>query len=121
MGIREDMETDLSETLEASDDFGMSIVFTGPDGAQQTVYGRVTYDTIVQDENGNAIVDDMPCVTIRRSSMDPLPANGQKWSVAIPSSPRSDATTEIYMMDRASEHGRSIGVMQIYLRKAEAA
>ena len=42
MGLRAEIEADLSETLEDSDDFGMPVILTDPDGeVYATVFGRV--------------------------------------------------------------------------------
>jgi hypothetical protein len=127
MGIRADIEEDLAETLEDSDDYGLPVVLIGPDGVvydtsendDDDLYGQVLYDHISQDEDGNQIIDNRPVVTLRISSLARVPQNGEVWAVKIPVSPLADAELQTFVMERAVEGGASIGFVRLYLRKAE--
>lgn len=127
MGIRADIEEDLAETLEDSDDYGLPVVLIGPDGVvydtsendDEDLYGQVLYDHISQDEDGNQIIDNRPVVTLRISSLARVPQNGEAWAVKIPVSPLADAELQTFVMERAVEGGASIGFVRLYLRKAE--
>lgn len=127
MGIRADIEEDLWETLEDPNDFGLPVILVSPDGVVydtsendgETLCGRIVYDTVLEDEDGNEVVVHQPVVTLRLSSLARVPANGESWVVKIPDSPRADATVVPYMFERAPEDGRSIGYIELFLRKAE--
>lgn len=126
MGLRAEIEEDLAETLE--DDYGLAVVLTSPDGVRYSksahdatadLVGQVLYDHIDQDGEGNQIIDHNPVVTLRRSSLTRVPLPGEKWAVEIPIDPTATATRETFLLERASEDGRSIGFIRLYLRKAE--
>jgi len=127
MGLRADIEEDLLETLEEPEDFGLPVVLIAPDGTvyntsendDGTLYGRIVYDTIEQDEDGNEVIVHKPMVTLRLSSLARVPENGETWVVKIPDGPRDDASVVSYILERAPEDGRSIGYINLYLRKTE--
>ena len=128
MGIRADIEADLAETLESPDDFGMPVELISPDGEVQTMsandptlglYGQVLYDTIQQDENGNEYIDHQPVVSLRITSLDRVPAPGEKWNIKIPISPVEGADMVSHTGERAPEDGRTIGFIRMILRKVE--
>jgi hypothetical protein len=126
MGLRAEIEMDLEETLEG--DFGLPVVLTSPLGVRYSksanaptsdLMGQVLYDTTVEDENGAQVVDHKPVVTLRRTSLTRVPISGEKWAVEIPIGPTATATRETFMLERAAEDGSSIGIVRLYLRKAE--
>jgi len=129
MGLRAEIEDDLSDFLEG-EDYGQVVVLISPDGMKYSksandptadLMGQVLYDSLSQTEDGVAIIDHNPVVTLRRSSLERLPAANEKWSVNIPTGPRVDASRETFLIERASEDGGSIGFIRLYLRKAEQA
>ncbi len=120
MGLRAEIEAELAETLEDDDDFGLPVILTAPDGVvYAAVYGRIQYDSIVQDEGGNAVIDSNPIVTLRRSSLTRIPAPSEKWAVTIPVDPTTGAPTSKFLLERAAQGGRSIGFINLFLRRAE--
>jgi len=117
--LRELAESDLATSLESSKDFALPVVLTSPDGATETAWGQVGYDTRDYDpESGAEIIVNRPFVVLRRSTLSRVPADGEKWSVRIPVSPSASAPTETYLLERPVEHGRSIGFINLYLMKA---
>lgn len=126
MGMRAEIEADLADTLEG--DFGLPVVLISPSGVRYTspvsdstadLMGQVVYETISQDQDGNQVIDHKPVVTLRRSSLAAIPASGERWAVEIPIGPRADADREVFLLERASEDGSSIGFIRLYLRRAE--
>ena len=118
--IRELAETDLAATLEG--EFGLPVVLTDPTGVQQTVEGQILYDRVTLDpDTGNPVIDDNPIVTLRRSSLNPVPADGEKWFIEIPVTPSRTAETEsfVFTPDRTVNTGGSIGYVKLYLQRIE--
>ena len=111
--LRATIESDLGETLEA--EFGMEVELVDPDGAVYENVGQVLYDTISQDADGNQVIDHKPVVTLRRSSLDRVPAPGEVWAVKIPTTPIATTKTT-FLLERATEDGGSIGYVKLYLR-----
>lgn len=105
----------------------MAVVLISPDGVTydtsendgEPLYGQVLFDTLSQDEDGNQIITHKPVVTLRRSSLARIPAPGEKWVVKIPESVLAGADTDTFLVERASEDGKSIGMIRLYLRAAE--
>lgn len=119
MGLRAEIEEDLSDFLEG-DDYGQSVTLTDPDGVLYSdLVGQVLYDSIKETEDGQQVIDHNPVVTLRRSSLTRIPAANEKWGVNIPTGPRADAPRETFILEKASEDGGSIGFIRLYLRKAE--
>ncbi len=120
MGLRAQAELDLAETLEDPSDFGLPVILTGPDGTvYPSVYGRVVYDTVVQDENGIGVIDNNPLVTLRRSSLVRVPLADEKWAIEIPTGPEALAPTAKFMLESAPQDGKSLGYIHLHLRRAE--
>ncbi len=113
--LRATIESDLGDTLES--EFAVAVDLVDPDGAEYSNVGQVLYDTISQDADGNTIIDHKPVVTLRRSSLDRVPAPGEAWAVKIPTSPIV-STKSTYLLERATEDGCSIGYIKLYLRAA---
>ena len=129
-GLRALAEADLAATLEGEFGEGMPIVLVAPDGTRQEtsandplgladLVGQVLFDTVAQDADGNQIIDHKPVVTLRRSSLSRVPVPSETWAVEIPTSPRAGATRETYILERPSQHGASLGLIRLYLRRAE--
>ncbi len=119
MDLRAQIETDLGDTLEG--DFGLPVTLISPAGESVTVRGQVAYDTREYDPiTGAEMIIDLPVVTVRRSSLSTIPADGEIWAVKIPSTPSVTGTLETYVLsDRPIKHGRSYGWITLYLTKAE--
>jgi hypothetical protein len=119
MDLRAQIETDLGDTLEG--DFGLPVTLISPAGESVTVRGQVAYDTREYDPiTGAEMIIDLPVVTVRRSSLSTIPADGEIWAVRIPSTPSVTGTLETYVLsDRPIKHGRSYGWITLYLTKAE--
>jgi hypothetical protein len=128
MNLRAQIETDLEQTLEDPNGFGLPVVLVAPDG---TVYdksandpdvdlcGQVLYDSKrVDPETGLDIIIHQPVVTLRRSSLTRVPVAGEKWAVKIPITPNPDADKVTHALERAPEDGGSIGFLRLYLTKA---
>jgi hypothetical protein len=120
--LRASIETDLGDTLES--EFGVAVEFVDPAGAVYSetkdgdpLVGQVLYDTISQDADGNQIIDHLPNVTLRRSSLTRVPAPGEAWAVKIPTAPGATTKTT-FVLERASLDGCSIGYIKMYLRAA---
>lgn len=122
INLRELAESDLATTLEG--DFGLPVELTGPDGAQQNIFGQVVYDTIqLEPETGMPVVDKNPVVTLRIASLDPVPQDGEIWYVRIPGTPSPTAPLVSYTFDgtKPSGGGASIGFIKLPLHLAEQA
>jgi hypothetical protein len=119
MDLRAQIETDLGDTLEG--DFGLPVTLISPSGVSETVRGQVAYDTREYDPiTGAEMIIDLPVVTVRRSSLSTIPADGETWAIRIPSTPSVTGTLETYVLsDRPIKHGRSYGWITLYLTKAE--
>ena len=120
MNLREQIETDLSETLEDSDEFGLPVILVDPDGVvYSAVYGQILYDTRRIDEVGIEVLEHVPVVTVRRSSLTrvPLASEKNRWLVKIPTTPSLTATPTTFLLGHASEDGGSIGFLRLYLTK----
>lgn len=127
MGLRAEIEEDLSDFLEG-DDYGQAVVLTSPAGVRYSksandptadLMGQVLYDSISETEDGQQVIDHDPVVTLRRSSLTKIPAANEKWGVEIPTGPKTGAPRETFILEKASEDGGSIGFIRLYLRKAE--
>jgi hypothetical protein len=128
--LREQIETDLSFTLENNEDFGLPVILYGPDGNKQdksanvpadNLMGQILYDTVrINPDTGEEMVVNNPIVTLRRSSLDRVPVAGETWAIAIPTTPSLTGTVSYFIIDatRAPEGGASIGFIRLYLRKA---
>ena len=125
--LREQIESDLGTTLEG--DFGLPVELIAPDG---TIYdssfndpefplmGQILYDTLVVDpDTGAEMIVHKPVVTLRRSSLEVVPQDGEDWAVRIPIVPDRTATKETFKLERPLEEGGAIGFIRLYLTRAE--
>lgn len=121
INLREQAESDLAITLEG--EFGLPVELTNPDtGAIQTVQGQVLYDTVSADpETGAPIISNNPVVTLRRSSLNPVPQPGERWHVRIPITPSRTAALDDFMIDdtHPPDGGASLGTIRLHLIRAE--
>jgi len=120
VNLREAIEEDLEESLEG--DWGLPIILIGPEttGETQEVRGQVLYDTVEENpETGGTMIVHSPVVTVRRSSLSPVPQPGERWAVRIPIEPREDADKVTFVLDHPSQEGASIGFIRLYLGKIE--
>ena len=117
VNIRELIESELEYTLEG--DFGLPVTLIDPDGVSYDYTGQVIYDTIVEDADGSQMVIHKPVVSLRRSSLTRIPADGESWSAKIPTTPSTTATKKTFLIERPSEDGGSIGFIRLYLIEAQ--
>ena len=116
--MRAQVEADLEDLLEG--DFGLPVTLISPSGETETVMGQVAYDTRKYDpQTGAEMIIDTPVVTVRRSSLSTIPADGEYWSVRIPSTPTVSADLETYIVETPTQGGRSYGWITLYLTKAD--
>lgn len=121
MSLSKLQESDLSAVLENPNDWGMPVVLKGPTGATQTVNGQVLRDSImVNPETGEPVLNTTPVVTLRISSLNPVPQNGEKWYIEIPSTPDPASAKLGFLADgsKAFEFWRSFGIVKIRLTPA---
>ena len=129
MGLRETAVADMKRLNQK--DWGLPVIFTGPDGVIQDTDAetgdelqavQILFDTVrVSPETGEQVTVNEPVVVMARSSLDPFPADGEKWLIQFPTDP--DATAEkipyLFSASRASEGGQSLGFARFYPLKAE--
>jgi hypothetical protein len=78
----------------------------------------VLYDTRAEEpETGAEIVVHKPVVTLRRSSLDTIPGDGENWTVRIPETPIAGASMVDFALERPSEDGGAIGFIRLYLMR----
>lgn len=130
--LREQMERDLGITLE-NGGWGLPVELTGPDGivlntSQNSpdpqnplpLMGQVLYTTVrVSPETGEEVVMNKPVVTLKRSSLARIPADGENWHIKFPTDPSLTAELKNFALTpgRANEGGRSIGFIRLYPTK----
>ena len=128
--LRTQIELDLRETLEG--EFKMNVELTSPDGVTQTLSkndptqllsGQVFYfSRPLNPETGEEVVVNQPVVSLRISSLNRVPLNGETWYIKIPVSPVEGAAKEsfVFTATRPYESGTDIGFMRIYPQRVEA-
>lgn len=120
MNLRVIAEQDLAVTLEG--DWGLPVNLVDPDGVRyDDLQGQVLFDiTRIDPATGESMAVDTPVVTLRRSSLQRIPVQGERWMVEIPDKPDPDAPKVQYFISptRALEGGASIGFIRLYLQKA---
>jgi hypothetical protein len=113
--------------MEDLDGYGLPVELIAPGGTKQTnsandpdnlLAGQVLYDTRAEEpETGAEIVVHKPVVTLRRSSLDRVPADGENWTVRIPETPIDGAPMVDFALERPSEDGGAIGFIRLYLMR----
>jgi hypothetical protein len=127
--LREQIESDLETTLEG--DFGLPVELIAPDGTiydksyndpESLLMGQILYDTLVADpDTGLEVIVHKPVVTLRKSSLEVVPQDGERWAVRIPVIPDRTADKETFLVERPTEEGGAIGFIRLYLMKTEQA
>jgi hypothetical protein len=128
INLREQIESDLSRTLEK--EYGLPVVLIDPDGNTievsqndgQPLVGQVLYDTVrINPDTGEEMIVNNPIVSLRRSSLSRVPQAGENWIVKIPTDPSTTAAKEDFIISstRPPEGGRSIGFIRLYLQRAK--
>lgn len=127
MNLRETIESDLLESLES--DYWLPVVLIAPDGViydksnndpTKDLGGQVLYDSTVTDlESGMDLIVHKPVVTLRLSSLERVPLDGEKWAVKIPISPSTTADLKTFLMERPTEPQNSIGFIRLYLMEMD--
>lgn len=82
--------------------------------------GQVLYDRVrTNPDTGEEMVVPEPIVVLRRSSLPRVPKSGEKWIVRIPTNISDFNSLENFSLSatRATEGGRSIGFIRLYLTK----
>lgn len=117
--LRAKLESALGTTLEKY--FSLPIKLVGPDGViQHGLRGQVIYYTkTFSAEIGADILIKKPNVTLRRSSLDPVPQNGEKWIIYIPDEPREDSETTPFSVEMPIHDGQSFGWITLYGTKTD--
>ena len=135
MSLREQVEKDLSFSLEGTNDWGLPVELISPDGVKYStsenspdpenplpLTGQVLYDQAKADpDTGEPITVNNPIVSLRRSSLARVPADGERWVIRIPTSPSITAELEDFVLSPVRPHGggQSIGFIKLYLQRIE--
>lgn len=114
-------ESTLAISLEGV--WALPVVLTGPDGVQQTARGQVLRENanVAEDSRGIAqgsrqsIVTSTATVTLRRSSLNPVPQSGEHWTCAIPASPVEGAPMQTMLMEEAISGSATLGMVILKL------
>lgn len=127
--LRAAIEKDLGESIEG--EWGIAVELTAPDGTVQTksandstklLKGQVLYFSQPVDPiTGEQTIVNMPVVSLRISSLDRVPANGETSFIRMPISPVAGAkkVSFVFTGTKAKEHGTDIGFIRIYPQKIE--
>lgn len=123
MNLRVQAEADLAVSLEDINGFGLPVELVSPDGEVIEAVGQVLYDSTITNEMGLETIIHKPVVTLRRSSLSriPLPTDRPRWACRIPETPSPDADIVTYIVETPMEGGGSIGLIRLYLTRAEQA
>ena len=127
--LRAQIEADLYESLEG--EWKLPVELTSPDGETQ-IYsandpdellgGQVLYFSRRENpETGEVMIVNQPVVTLRMSSLDRVPADGETWYIKMPISPVEGAPMRsfVFTATRAAEHGTDIGFIRLYPQRVE--
>ena len=83
---------------------------------------QILYDRRDLDPNtGETVIIHEPVIVIALSSLERIPAAGEKWGIKFPLDPTDPDTLSYYLFtgDRAPEGGNSLGFIRIYPFKVE--
>lgn len=121
VNLREQVERDLAISLEGQ--WSLPCDLIDPDGIIYTqVPCQFLYDTVIMDpETGERAVSNEPIAVFRRSTLSRVPVAGEKWLIRAPEYPSPDAPLVDFIISatRPPEGGASLGIIRLYLRKAE--
>lgn len=123
INLRQQTEKDLGFSLEGA--WSLPVVLIDPDGVEQTksknnplndLSGQILYDhRIVDSDTGMEHTVNTPVVTLRISSLDRVPQDGEKWGMKFPLVPDPSAPkTTFILIGRPPEGGPSIGFIRLY-------
>jgi len=127
--LRAQIEKDLATSLEG--EWKIDVELTSPDGIKQTMSknnpsaklgGQVLYFSRGENPTtGEAIIVNLPVVTLRVTSLDRVPAPGETWYIKMPIAPQVGAVKRSFICsaDRAPEHGTDIGFIRLYCQRIE--
>jgi hypothetical protein len=129
--LRYQIEQDLHESVEG--EWKIPVELTGPDGITQThsanntdelLGGQMLNFTSPEDPiTGEATIVNNPILVIRISSLDRVPANGEKWYIKVLYSEIFDNKLDesfVITKTRAKEDGSDIGFVRLYMRQVES-
>lgn len=129
VNLRQLAEKDLKTTLE--NEWKIPVILLGPDGFEQSkskndpekdLGGRVMYDTVEIDvDTGLPMYSNEPVVSLRVSSLNRIPQNGEKWQVRMPISPLEGAPFEDFFLDKPIRGSKSLGFISLHLTRIEQA
>lgn len=123
INLRQRVEADLATSLEG--DWGLPVILVDPDGNEQTksandptkdLMAQILYDHRETDsETGLDILVNTPVVSLRISSLDRVPEDGETWEMRFPLVPNPTAPkTRFILIGRPPEGGASIGFIRLY-------
>lgn len=134
MNLREQVEKDLAFSLEG-DDWGLPVELIDPSGNKYStsenspdpenplpLKGQILYDQLAANpDTGEVITVNNPIITLRRSSLARIPADGERWSIKIPTEPSLSAAMENFVLSPVRPHGggQSIGYIKLYAQRIE--
>lgn len=113
------IESDLAVTLEG--DFSWEILLTPPGGTEFSVRGRFDYNTEgIDPDTGELKVVNKPSTTIRKSTLQTVPTNGENWLVK-PLDPVTGNPVGSFVFTPTSSlmDGKTIGFLVLPLQEAE--
>lgn len=115
--LRADIESDLGDTLEG--EFAQTITLVSPDGITYTVQGRVQYESVEVNEQGQAYISKVPVVVLRRTSLARIPVAGENWLLPqLPDPTGAPLGDFVLNISRAPKDNQSIGYIKLYPMKA---
>ena len=114
----EQAEKDLAITLEG--DWAKPVVITRIDtpSTTQSLIGQVLYDFTTLDADGVPTIDNKPVVTLRQSTLETIPNDGEDWYFDIQATPVNGSPVVRYVFDNDSglRGFRSLGIITYPLR-----
>jgi hypothetical protein len=112
--LRAISEAALATTLEGL--WSAQVTLIGPLGAKQVVRGQVVHDTVKRDPATGAVIEVVKsAVSLRRSSLSPVPGDGENWAFFVPRDATDDSGTETMYMESAPVGGRTLGIIVFHL------
>jgi len=125
LDLRDIGERVLALSLEGP--FGSTVILTGPDGVQQEVRGQVVIEPkhIAEDSRGveqggrQSLLTTRCSVTLRRSSLNPVPDSEEFWTCEIPLSPMANAPKKTMAVEYVPEGSNSLGLLTLRLVDTE--
>lgn len=111
----------LGITLEGV--WGEEVVLLGPDGVEQTVRGRVVRESesVSEDSRGisqggrRSLVVTKSSVSLRTTSLSPIPDSEENWMCTIPVGPEEGAPTQRMFVEAVPQGSKTIGIITLRL------